>query len=266
MRQISTLSLLIATLSLLSLNSCQKGPDDTTPDGNSKCQLSSIYYFNWQGQIFDSMKYIYDGDKLSKLKSGDYYFAFEYTGDKITKRKMYDADTVLADYDTIAYNSDGTVAYIKSYWDYFGQIQPSSQYFFTYNNGKLTKFEEYDIHNASTQLELVGITNYTYTGNNISRAVHTDYRISGTLVDTLNYSYDNKKNYFTSHNVLVTDYYFFDDLDYSLLPLFFSANNVTNVNDEPDNYPVEYKVDGNDNIYELYIDGGIAFRYLHTCK
>lgn len=269
MRKVSALSILsVFTLSLLVFNSCQKGPDDTAPEIKSKCQRSKAYYFNLAGDVGDSMVYTYTDNKLSKISNADLYVTIEYTNNKITKKNYYETgSSELGGYDTITYNTDGTISTIKFYVNFIGPpFTQFHQYDFSYTNGKLTKFElqEYDVF--TQQLELHESTTYTYTGNNITKAVFTDHAAAGSLEDTYVYTYDNNENYFTKNDALLTDAFFFEAFQGPFLPLVMSFNNVTNVYDGLGDYPITYKLDSNNNLYEFYGGGSIESRYLYDCK
>lgn len=266
-RKISTLSnLLFFSISLFLISACQKEPSADTPP-EIKCQIDKTYYFNLLGTIADSLLYTYTGNKLTKISNADGYYTFEYSNDKITKRNYYETGFPgLAGYDIATYNIDGTLATIKSYLDYTGQLSQYSQYDFSYTNGKLIKFDSKEYDYDTNQLELYESTTYSYMGNNITKAILTDYSISGGDVDTYDYSYDSNENYFAKNNALLTDLFFFEDPDGSMLPLLISSNNVINANDGYDDYPVSYKLDSKNNLYEFYTDGRLDSRYLYNCR
>lgn len=267
MRKISALSyLLFLTIPLLLISSCQKEPSLDMP-AETNCRLAKAYYFNLLGDITDSLAYTYTGDTLTKISNSEAYFTFEYLNNKIVKRNYYETGSAgLAGYDIAVYNTDGTLATIKSYIDYTGQFSQYSQYDFSYENGKLVKFDVKEYDYSTSQLELSESSTYTYTGNNITKAVVTDYTVPVSDVDTYNYSYDSNENYFAKNNALLTDLLFFEDPDGSMLPLVISSNNITKVYDGYDEYPVSYKLDSKNNFYEFYTAGGLDSRYLYDCK
>ena len=265
MRKVSALLYLLAFTVPLLVISCQKGPDDTVPEEN--CRVSKAYYFNLNGDIADSMVYTYTGDTLTKISNADGYFTFEYSNNKITKRNYFESGypDVVA-YDIFSYNTDGTIATIKTYEDFLGQVTQFLQHDFEYAGGKLTRFELQEYSFNSNQLELHESTAYTYTGNNITKAVFTDHSINGTLEYTYTYSYDNNENYFTRNKVLLADAFFFEGLDGTTIPLLKSANNATSANDGYEDYPITYKLNGQKNLFEFYTGGDIDSRYLYECK
>lgn len=266
MRKISAATfLLFFAFAMLLLSSCQKEP--STNNSSESCLLVKTHYFNYAGSLADSLEYTYNNNKLTKASNADGYITFEYTNDKITKRNFYTTGVPESDaYDIATYNADGTLAIIKSYFEFNGQIIQSEQYEFSYANGKLVNFDLKEYDYSTSQLELSESSTYTYTGNNITKAIVTDFTISGGDVGTYNYSYDSNENYFAKNNALLTDYMFFEAPDGSTLPLVISTNNVKNVFDDSGEFPISYKLDSKNNFHEFYLDGELASRYFYDCK
>jgi len=265
-RKFSTLSyLLLFTISSFLISSCQKEPSVDTPP-ETGCRLAKTYYFNKIGTVVDSLEYTYTGDKLTKASNPYGYFTMEYTNDKITKINYYEPGyTGLEEYYIVAYNADGSMASIKKH--YTGGASPLlySQYDFSYSAGKLVKFDFKESDYNTGQLELIESTTYSYTGNNITRAVETEYRTVGDYIETFDFSYDNNENYFAKNSALLTDFLFFQGPDGVMLPFIVSSNNVTKVYDGYDEYPISYKLDSKNNLFEFNTDG-VDSRYLYNCK
>jgi len=260
-------NLLIFSIVFLSaVFSCKK--DDSGVNQPLSCILTKAFYFDSIGSISDSVIYTYTGAYITKLSNAAGYATLEYTNDKVSRRNFFDATSTTADaYDIAAYNSDGTLSSIKSYI-VFGVVVQYAQYDFTYSGGKLSKLDvqQYDVN--SSQLELTSSSTFTYSGNNISQTVNTYYDPAGGPPDiaTLAYSFDNNENYFSKNNAIFTDYIFVDALDGSIIPLLFSANNVTKVTEGPDETPLVYTLDGNQNFYEFLFAGQKYSRYLYDCN
>ena len=122
------------------LSSCQKEPGDTITETN--CLLSKAYYYDENGDIIDSLIYTYTANRPTKASNADGYMTFEYTNDKLTKRTLFATGLPGVDgYDTFEYNADGTLASRKSYYSFNGQVVQGEQADFTYNGGKLVKYE-----------------------------------------------------------------------------------------------------------------------------
>ncbi|HKZ66556.1 MAG TPA: hypothetical protein VJ111_09390 [Chitinophagaceae bacterium] len=265
MRKTSALSyLLLSSLAVFLISSCQKEPStDSSPETN--CLLVKTHYFDYVGALADSLEYTYINDKLMKASNVGGYITFEYTNEKITKRNYYaTGSTDLDAYDIATYNTDGSLAIIKSYFNFNGQIMPSEQYEFNYANGKLVKFELKDYNSNTSQFELNESTTYTYTGNNITQSVSIT---AGTSeIDTSNYSHDDNENYLVKINALFADLAFVGGLNGETIPLLLSVNNVTKVFEGNDEYLLTYKLDSKNNFFEWHLDGDLASRYFYDCK
>ena len=266
MRKISTISyLLLSSFSLFLISSCQKEPSsDTLPEIN--CLLEKAYYYDDTGTVADSMAYTYTNNKVIKVSNADGYITLEYTNEKVSKRNFY--STGFPDshaYDVVTYNADGTLATIKTYFDFNGQVIQFEQYEFSYTNGKLVKLDIKEYDPDTSQFELYETTTYTYTGDNITQSITND-RDAGTPDEIFHYSHDNNENYFIKSNALFTDFAFVDGLQGSSIPLLISANNVTRVFDDTDELLLNYKLDSKNNFYEWYFDDVLASRYFYDCK
>ncbi|MGO8055633.1 hypothetical protein, partial [Rhizobium leguminosarum] len=103
--------------------------------------------------------------------------------------------------------------------------------------------------------------NYTYTGNNITRAIEKNY--VDAITDTLDYQYDNASNYYK--NIFLTDM-FLSELNGQLLPMAFSANNVIKLSQGGDDFILGYTVDSKKNLTEFLVDGEVSTRYIYKCQ
>jgi hypothetical protein len=261
----NTCLLLFSLLCLSAIISCKKNDSDVNQP--LTCILAKAFYFDSIGAVSDSVIYTYTGGYITKLSNAAGYAALEYTSDKVSRRNFFNATSTTPDaYDIAAYNNDGTLSSIKSYI-VFGTVVQYAQYDFTYSSGKLSKLEvkQFDIY--SNQLELTSISTFTYSGNNISQSVTTYYDPAGGPPDisTLSYGFDNNENYFIKNNAIFTDYIFVDAIDGSIVPLLFSANNVTKVTEGTDETPLVYTLDSNQNFYEFLFAGQKYSRYVYDC-
>ncbi|MEP7374385.1 MAG: hypothetical protein ABI675_13410 [Chitinophagaceae bacterium] len=155
---------------------------------------------------------------------------------------------------------------IKSYSEVSGQLILYSQYEFYYSNSKLKRFDKKQYDFNTGQIELLESSTYTYTGNNITGSVNTDFFMGAPDTVIYKYSFDNNDNYMAKNYAFFIDYLFLYDIDGSSLPLVFSKNNVIKVLDDPDEIPVTYNRDSKNNFYEFYLDGELVSRYLYDCK
>jgi hypothetical protein len=245
------------------ISSCQKDPTDTITE--TICQLAKAYYYDDNGNIADSLVYTYTDSRLTKASNADGYMTLEYTNNKITKRTFFATGLPGSDgYDTFEYNADGTLAAIKSYFEFNGQLIQSEQSDFSYNGGKLVKYEAKYYDPSTSQFELYQSTIYTYTGNNITQAVSTDHLTPETI--TYTYTHDNNPNYHIKNNSLFADFAFFDDIDGAILPIVISANNVTKVTEGTDEFVLAYTLDAKGNFSEWLFDGALATKYIYDCK
>lgn len=250
---------------LILVTSCQKDPSaDIRPE--AACKLIKAYYFDETGAIADSLVYTYTGNKITKGANADGYVTFDYTNDRITKRTIYDAGSPELDtYDVITYTSDGKLKNIKKYYNFTNQTIPAEQYDFIYSGNKLEKLDVSYYDPIISQYELYETTAFTYTGENITRSITTQ-AIGGGLKDTFNYAHDANKNYFTKSNAFLIDLSFFEEIAGEAIPLFMSSNNVINIFEGGDEFPLSYKPDDKENLFEWYFEGNLASRYLYDCK
>lgn len=265
MRQSANPFVLLFALTLFILaSSCQKDPvADIIPEAS--CKLTKAYFFDETTGKADSLVYSYDNNKITRAENTDGYITLQYTTDKITKRNFYEAGSQQPGaYDVFTYNNDGTISSIKTYFQFDSQTIPAEQYDFSYAGNKLLKLDLKYYNTTTSQYELEESTAYVYTGDNITQSITTTP--GTTLADTLNYAYDTDKNYFSRSNALFLDLTFMDGIGGSIIPLFISSNNVINVYEDGDEFPLSYKTDDNGNFSEWYLDGELASRYIYDCN
>lgn len=229
------------------------------------CKLTKAYYFDESGTIADSLVYTYTNNKITKAANADSYITLEYKNDRITKRNFYDPGSQQPGaYDVITYNNDGAIVSIKTYFQFDSQTIPAELYDFIYSGNKLLKLDLKYYNTITSQYELEESTAYVYTGDNITQSITTTS--GSSIADTLNYAHDTNKNYFSRSNALFIDFFFMDGILDSAMPLIMSSNNVINVFEGGDEFPLSYKTDDKGNFSEWYLDGQIASRYLYDCK
>ena len=268
MKKNFTLLFLVVTTAALFIFSCSKDDsDDVNP--TLTCTLAKAYYFDSAGSVSDSIVYTYTGAYITKLANASGYATLEYTTDKVSRRNFFTAGSTNADaYDVVTYNGDGTISSIKSYI-IFGTTIQYAQYDFTYSSGKLSKLDVKEVDFNSGQLKPASSSTFTYSGDNISQSVNTYYDPTTGGVDdvaTLSYTFDGNENYFRKNNAVFTDYLFVDAIDGTIVPLLFSANNVTKVIEGPDETALAYTLDSNQNFYEFLFAGEKYSRYIYDCK
>ena len=254
--------LVIAFMSVLAI-SCQKEPDESIlNEPQTTCQLTRAEYME-SGSVKDSAGYIYTNDKITRANYSDYYNTYDYSGTKMTKRNYFENGS-LTGYDTILYNRDGTIRKIETYLltPFLPMPILLLEYVFTYSGGKLVNLlEKADTSFTGTGTDLLYEYNYTYTGNNITRAIEKNY--VDAITDTLDYQYDNVSSYYK--NIFLTDL-FLSELNGQLLPMVFSANNVTKISQGGDDYILSYTVDSKKNLTEFLVDGEVSVRYIYKCQ
>jgi|GEM_PF-1005150 len=252
------------------LPSCQKEPDGSvlTPP-TVKCQLVRAEYLDGQGGIDDTSGYVYTTDKLTQIKHMDHYNTLEYSNNRISKKFYHENGSTSPDaYDQFVYNPDGTLS--KADFYVYGPGQTPVLLIsieITYSGGKPTKVtERADTTTAGTG-PLVALFEYayTYTGNNITRTVAKD--LIGNISENIDYEYDNNANFFPKDPPAILTDFLFEDYAGDILPLVFSANNVTKViSPGGPAVNVSYVTDTNKNLTELRINGIPIVKYYHKCQ
>lgn len=262
-------ALLLATILFAS---CNKKPDEDT-DGNSpaaNCKVSKAYLYGASGSspVIDTVVYTYTGANITKLTVPDSYVTFDYNNGRIVRRNYFEGldATASTDYETVTYNSDGTVAKIDWYSE--GGAELEDRFEFTYSAGKLVKFTDIwymnGVPDGSKETHY-----YTYTGNNITRdSVVEEGDPSWNETSVYHYSYDAGENYIRKGgtNMLMYSPLFFD-FDGGMLPFFFSANNVTGFREEGDSEETKfsYTTDANGNLTLMKVDDMPGMMWQYQC-
>ena len=252
------------------LPSCQKEPDGSvlTPP-TPKCQLVRAEYLDGQGGIDDTSGYVYSGDRLTLIKHMNHSNSLEYTNDRISRKNYQNNGSASPDaYDQFTYNPDGTLSK-ADFFVYGSGMVPVLliSVEITYSGGKPTKVTEKADTSAAGTGPLVALYEYTYTytGNNITRTVVKE--LIGNVSETIDYEYDSNTNFFPKNPPAILTDILFEDYAGDLLPLVFSANNVTKViQTGGPTVNVSYVTDTNKNLTELRINGIPIVKYYHNCQ
>lgn len=258
------LSLAVIAIAGISLTSCKKKKPDVQAE--KTCKLSKIVYYD-TGVATDSISFVYQNNipVRANFPQG-FYFTFEYSGERISKRSYFEGAASLSDYyETAVYNSDGSIAKVEAFVRTNNTYTKDFVYEFTYNGGRIQRM-------AVTQNDGNGIFDlitdyvYTYTGTNITRTVYTEYDpVNGNSTETFNYTYDAIPNYFAkTKNILLLDF-LFADFDGTVLPIILSQNNVTGVQFSIGTAPLSYTADEKQNMTSFSIAGQLLSRYFYQC-
>jgi hypothetical protein len=264
-------ALLLATVLFAACNKEDQEEKDEEPNTGTVCRPSTVYLYGISnsGDFIDTLLYTYADAGVAKVTGPDYYFTFDYSGGRIVRRNYFEKSNGTAmeqeTYETITYNSDGTIAKVESY--YLDSNSPELDYLyeFTYSSGKLTK------HTFTWYLDGVpsGYTDthfYTYTGNNITRDSVVQSDPYGTDTELYYYTYDTAENHFSKsgtnalfHSAIAMD------MDGGMLPFFFSANNVIKFREAPDDDETHfsYTTDAKGNLTMMKLDDmpGVVWKY-----
>lgn len=245
--------------------------DEAVTNTATDCKPSKVYFYGGadNATITDTLVYTYTGTNVAKIVAAEgYYSTFEYSGGRITRRNHFDNLTAASnEYDTVTYNSDGTVAKIESYGHQSALgTEFKDRYEFTYSAGKLTKFT-YTSYWDGVASGYQDRHFYAYTGSNITRDSVVESDPYGTDRSSVYYyTYDTQKNHFNKsganalfHSAITMD------LEGYMLPLFFSANNVIGFREAPDDEVADlsYTTDASGNLTLMKVFGipDIAWEY-----
>lgn len=255
---------LLAFAAMCCLLACQKEPDGglVTP---STCQLDQVIYYN-QNVATDTIGYEYSGGKVSKVNYADYYTEMEYAGTQISRKNYYvNGTTTLAGYDEFTYNGDGTLARVNFYLVDASVPQPFLffQYNFAYNAGRL-EHSEVLADTSGAGPELLAAYFYEYTGDNITQVIEND--LVAQSKDTVQYTFDNKLNYYSRIPNLWLSDNLFTDFNGIVLPFALSANNVVTLGEPGTSSTVSYSETDKEDIETLSINGAILARYKYKCQ
>lgn len=269
--KIHGLSVLLITATLFT--ACNKEPEndvDNQSGTGADCRPFKVYLYGFTGSVpfIDTLVYTYSDANVTNITGPKYYFTYEYAGGHIIKRNYFDSlsATTSTDYDTVSYNSDGTVSKIQSYsYDDVNDWKYEDRYEFTYNADKLVKLTYTDYWNDEPSGDK-DTHFYTYTGNNITRDSVVEDRSTWSDVSVYHYTYDDQKNHFNKsganalfHSAIAMD------LDGVMLPFFFSSNNVTGARegDDVEEMKFSYTTDTKGNVQQMKVDGitGAVWEY-----
>jgi hypothetical protein len=258
--------ILPSILAIFLIASCQKETDENVRT-TKECEVTKQFMFDDAGAIYDSARYTYNSDKITKVAISEGYITFEYSNEKITKRSFYSANSTTLDaYDAIAYNSDGTISKIVQYSEFMGAMEKYKELVFSYTSGKLSSLKMFEPDGMGL-IELDTELTYQYTGNNATQVLSKSY-IQGNLdeIYTLSLKFDTNPNYFTKidKQIFLTDPFQYEFEGLSLITLV-SQNNIIkieypdNPNDEDD--VLSYTADSNGNLATFGVNGtkGLAF-------
>ncbi len=243
---------------------CKKDKDDDP--AQQTCRVTKVNYFESTGAPLDSAAYTYTGDKVSKVQLSEQNYTLEYNGNNVVKRNIFSSAGATPDaYDQVTYNSDGTINKIESFERVSSNYVLGYRANFTYSGGKLTKAAFSDINNNTATVYEDYV--YTYTGNNITSSLYTDYTGSAPSTQTLTYTFDTNTNYFKKQNsqFLLIDA-FFADFDGLFLPLAFSENNVISISSAGQSIPLSYTLDSRQNLGDIRLLNQLFARYTYQCQ
>lgn len=248
------------------LTACQK--EDSKDSTAGSCKVTKQYLFD-NGVKNDSLEFTYSGRNVVKSvdKPNNEYATYEYnSSNRIIKVNYFEglATTRPYSYANISYNTDGTLAKVE-YWD--NGLTPAAIVYntiFTYSAGKLTKETSSTINNGTAikETEIV----YTHTGNNVTKAVITDFSVQPAESETLNYTFDTNENYFKKdglNRALVGG--FGGDFGLPAVPLVTNANNVTSFTYGNFPVPLAYTLDAQKNLTLISAAGQPLFGFAYQC-
>ncbi len=243
---------------------CKKDKDDNP--AQQTCKVTKVNYFGSTGLPVDSAAYTYTGDKVSKVQLSTQNYTLEYSGNNVVKRNIFSSAGATPDaYDQVTYNSDNTINKIESFERVSANYVLVYRANFTYTSGKLTKAAFSNINNNTATVYEDYV--YTYTGNNVTSSLYTDYTTSTPSSQTLNFTFDSNANYFRNQNsqFLLIDA-FFADLDGLFLPLAFSDNNVLSISGTGGSIPLSYTLDSRQNLGDIRLLNQLFARYTYQCQ
>lgn len=250
---------------------CNKKDGDGENTTATDCTLSNVYLYGDANNALyiDTLVYTYTDANIVKMEARDYYLTFEYAGGRVTRRNYFEgrAAATSTDYETVAYNSDGTVSKIEERSE--GGTELEARYNFTYNAGKLVELT-YTPYWDGVAAEYVDTHFYTYAGDNITRDSIVREGATGPRISIFNYTYDGQENHFrkSGTNALFHSALILDELDGGWLPFFFSANNVTGFQEEDDDEGTKfsYTADANGNLNMMNVDGVPGIMWQYRCR
>lgn len=261
---------LILCLLMLILASCQPEVEEilVNQKTTNDCQLTKAYYYD--NGYTDSLGYVYLGNNIARINADSGYLSFAYSGDKVISMDVHDTTPSYPStwHDDIVYNSNNQVSLIKRSLTYTGFTQFDSV-LLIYSGNKLTRVQDYYRYSTNAA-RLTDEVVFSYTNNNITKAVHT-YYFSPTQPssDSMLFEYDTSPNYYqkTYKQPILTDAMFVND--YENWPMALSENNVvkrtsSTLPGQPEIF--EYTLDAKSNLALVKVDGMPSIRYAYNCK
>jgi hypothetical protein len=250
----------------LLFTSCKKDDDDAP--AAVTCKLAKSVYFNTQtGAKVDSAAYTYTGDKITKATSPQYYYTYEYSGDRVSKRNGFKTGQTTSEfYQQYTYNTDGTISKVEVLVPGGASGQVVDRTEFIYNAGKIQRIDYVDLSSGTAEKYLEAT--YTYTGNNITTVLFKDLSVSPAETLTLTYAYDSNNNFLKKQNnqIYLLDPLFIDFIDPTLLPLAISANNPTSIVVGATTLPVTYSQDDKQNLKDIKLSAKSLVEYGYQCQ
>lgn len=253
--------------SALLFSSCKKDDDDDTPPAVT-CKLAKSVYFDQSGLREDSARFTYTGDRITKAEATDYYYTYEYAGDRVSKRNSFSTGQTTPDYfQQLSYNSDGTPSKIETFVPTSGtNSQIYDRMEFVYSGGKIQRIDYVDF-SMGTGTKVAEFL-YTYTGNNITTVAIRDLTVSPAETTTFTYTYDANPNYLKKQNTQIHFLDpFFGDGDPTLMPFALSENNVASLSvDGQTAAPLTYSLDDRQNIKDIKVVNRFIIAYTYQCQ
>jgi hypothetical protein len=255
--------LILALLTLLFFTvSCTKNVTESSLGTN--CQLIKVVTYE-NAVTTDSALYVYVNNKVSRINWVNWYYTFEYNGEKITKRSTFEtAGTIAYMYDLVSYNADNTINKIEKFVLNAGNYVRSYVNEFTYNNGKLNKTSIKTDNNGTLTLEEEYA--YSYTGTNITQCIYTFFDSSnGNPVSTFEftYMYDKNANYLVQQNPQAL---LLDEYDGAFVPGYVSTNNIITSNLQGSPITESYKLNNNAYLQSISVLNSMIASFTYDCQ
>jgi hypothetical protein len=203
--------------------------------------------------------YTYTDTNITKLTTTEgYYKTFEYSGGRITRCNYFDSltATALSSFDTVRYNSDGTISAID--WYGKGDVELDESYHFLYNAGKLEKLT-YTSYWEGAESGYKKTHFYTYAGGNItSDSVVITYPDRMGHSSVYHYTHNTQANAFSkggTNALFHSPFIMYYGMD--ALPFLVSANKVTGYGEDPSSETADfsYVTDAKGNVTTFKISG-----------
>jgi len=185
--------ILLFTAVSLALSSCSSDADplpSPTPVVDVNTILVKKRIYTETGSPSETYDYTYNGNKLSKITDAYGDSKITYTGDLITMVEHFDNAQILEESDHFTYNSlNKMTTYV--YKDVISNIGNKELY--VYNSDGTITANKYQ-GNATTQTTFTGSYKLFLQNNEVVKC--EEYNSTGSLFNTINYTYDGKNNPF----------------------------------------------------------------------